>query len=130
MLVTVNTIRSERDYKRALAEIETLVDQDPPSGSAAAARLDVLGAVLAAYEQEHYPIPPPDPIDAILFHLDRLGEDESALVGVLGSRTRVWEVLNRRRPLSLDMIRGLHTSLGIPLDSLLEPVELVRHARA
>jgi HTH-type transcriptional regulator/antitoxin HigA len=128
MRITVDTIESERGYKRALAEIETLVDQDPRHGSAAAARLDVLGAIVAAYEQEHCPIAPPDPVDAILFHLNRLGEDESALIRVMGSRTRVWEILNRRRPLSLGMIRNLHASFGIPVTSLLGPVEPARRA--
>ena len=128
MRITVDTIENERGYRRALAEIETLIAQDPPHGSAASARLDILGTVVAAYEQEHCPISPPDPIDAILFHLDRLGEDESALVGVMGSRTRVWEILNHRRPLSLDMIRNLHASFGIPVTSLLGPAEPARRA--
>lgn len=119
MRIIVNTIETYDDYERALGEMSDLVDEDPPTGTARAARMDVLGALLEAYEAEHYPIPPPDPIQAILFHLEQRGEDESALVGILGSRTRVWEILHGRRSLSLEMIRRLHFNLGIPAESLL-----------
>lgn len=119
MRIVINTIETERDYERALEEVGRLVEQDPSDGTPEAARLDVLGTLVEAYEEKHYPIPPPKPIDAILFRLEQQGLDESDLVDIIGSRARVWEVLNGRRDLTLPMIRRLHKELGIPAEALI-----------
>ena len=119
MRVTVNSIDTTKDYRAALAEMEDLVDSNPPSRSAEAARMHVLGAMLEAYERIHCPISPPDPIEAIRFRLEQEGLDERALIGVMGTRSRVWEVMNRHRPLSLEMIRALNRTFGIPAASLI-----------
>jgi HTH-type transcriptional regulator/antitoxin HigA len=112
-------IKTEDDYVSALAEIERLFDAAPntPEGD----RLDVLVILVEAYEQEHYSIPAPDPIEAIKYHMESRGLTRRDLEPYLGSRARVAEVLNRKRPLSLEMIRRLHSGLGIPADVLVQP---------
>jgi HTH-type transcriptional regulator/antitoxin HigA len=82
----------------------------------------VLLAIVEGYERAHYPIDPPDPIDAIRFRLEQGGLDRQALTGLIGSRTRVYEVLRGDRPLTLAMIRRLHERLGIPAEVLIRPV--------
>ena len=119
MKIIVNTIESKRDYKAALAELSDLVDIDPEDGTRESARMDVIGALVEAYEDKVYPIDPPDPIDAIRFRLEQQGLDEDDLVGIIGSRARVWEVLHRKRNLTLEMIRRLYHELGIPAESLI-----------
>ena len=110
-------IRDEEDLAKALAEIDRLVHSEP--GSTEEARLEVLSVLIRDYEMRHHPIPPPDPIEAIKFRLEQQGLKPRALEGVLGSRARVFEVLNGKRTLSLRMIRSLHEVFGIPYDSLL-----------
>ena len=85
--------------------------------------MEVLVALVEAYEREHHPIDPPDPIEAIRFRLEQLGEDQRALIGVIGSRGRVHEVMNRDRSLSLAMIRRLNEQLGIPAEVLIQPTQ-------
>ena len=116
-------IKTETDYEAALAEVERLFDATPdtPEGD----RLDVLATLIEAYEAAHYRIPAPDPIAAIKYHMESRGLARRDLEPYLGSRARVAEVLNRKRPLSLEMIRHLHTGLGIPADILVQPYELV-----
>jgi HTH-type transcriptional regulator/antitoxin HigA len=102
----VKPIRNQRDYRRALRLVEALWgDAD---GSKAYDELAVLAILVEAYEREHFPIDTPDTIEAIQFRLEQQGADTSALVGVIGGRTRVYEVLRGRRALSLNMIRNLH----------------------
>jgi len=110
-------IRDAEDLAKALVEIGNLLDAQP--GSAGEARLEVLSVLVRDYETRHYPIPPPDTVEAIKFRLEQQGLTSKALEGVIGSRTRVFEVLNRKRPLSLRMIRNLHDRFGIPYESLL-----------
>ncbi len=93
----IKPIRTERDYERALREVERLMDAKP--GTAEDDRLDVLATLVDAYESEHFPIDPPDPIEAIRFRLEQQGLDPSALVGVIGGRSRVYEVMNGKRAL-------------------------------
>lgn len=112
-------IRSERDYERALAEVAGLWGAN--AGTAEGDRLDILATLIAAYEAVHYPIDPPDPIEAIKFRMQQQGLTRKDLAGILGTRTRVSEVLNRKRGLSIKMIRGLHARLGISAEILIRP---------
>ncbi|MCE7982444.1 MAG: helix-turn-helix domain-containing protein [Caldilinea sp. CFX5] len=115
-------IRNEEDYETALEEIEAL--WDAPAGTAEADRLDVLVLLVEAYEAEHYPIPDPDPIALILHVMEARGLTRRDMEPYLGSRARVSEILNRRRPLSLEMIRKLQSGLGLPADILVQPYPL------
>lgn len=111
-------IRTEADYEAALAELETLMDAEP--GSAAYDRLELLTFLVEKYEDEHYPIELPDPVDAILFRMEQQGLTRRDMVAYLGSQSKVSEVLNRKRGLSLAMMRALHRGLGIPAEVLLQ----------
>jgi len=115
----IRPIRSEADYKTAMHRIEALwgAMQGTPEGD----ELDVLATLVEAYENGHYPIDLPDPIEAIKFRLEQEGKDYRALVGVIGQRTRVYEVMRGARPLSLNMIRKLHRKLQIPAEVLIQP---------
>ena len=124
----IKPIRTERDHERALREVERLMDAK--EGSADEDRLDVLATLIDAYESEHFPIDPPDPIEAIRFRLEQQGLDPSALIGVIGSRSRVYEVMHHKRPLSLQMIRRLHQRFGIPAEVLIRPVRAKRRSAA
>ena len=115
----VKPIRSEADYEGALAEVERL--WGARSGTPEGDRLDVLATLIDAYESAHHPIDPPDPIEAIKFRMEQQGLTRKDLEGVLGTRTRVAEVLNRRRGLSINMIRRLHDKLGISAEVLIRP---------
>jgi HTH-type transcriptional regulator / antitoxin HigA len=119
ILSEIKPIRNEDDYQRALAEIEQLWGSG--SGTPDGDRLDVLATLIDAYESEHYPIDPPDPIEAIKFRMEQQGLTRKDLESILGTRTRVAEVLNRRRSLSINMIRRLHDKLGIPAEVLIRP---------
>ena len=115
----IKPIRSEADYETALKTIEEL--WNAAQGSPEANQLDVLVTLVETYEEKHYPIPLPDPIEAILHYMENQGLSEIDLEIYLGSRACVSEVLNRKRALSLDMIRKLHKGLGIPADILVQP---------
>ncbi len=110
-------IRTKSDYEEALGEVEQLwgARRGTPKGD----RLDVLATLIDVYENEHHPIDPPDPIDAIKFRMEQQGLVRKDLEGIIGTRTRVAEVLNRRRPLSIGMIRRLHAKLGVPAEILI-----------
>src|SRR5271168_5409249 len=99
-------IRTKADYRRALAEVERL--WGAKSGTRDGDRLDVLATLIDAYEAEHYPMDPPDPIEAIKFRMEQQGLTRRDLEGIIGTRTRIAEVLNRKRGLSVGMIRRLH----------------------
>ena len=118
----IKPIRTQRDYKAALAEIERLFDAKPgtPDGD----RLEVLATLVEAYEQQHYPMLPPDPVEAIVYFMESRGLSRKDLEPYLGSRGKVSEVLNRKRPLSIEMIRRLHDGLGIPAEVLIQPYQL------
>ena len=115
----VKPIRTDADHEAALKEIDRLwgAAENTPDGD----RLDVLITLVDAYEQQRYPIDIPDPIQAIQFRLDQEGKDVRALVGVIGSRSRVFEVMHGQRPLSLNMIRAIHKRFGIPAEVLIQP---------
>jgi HTH-type transcriptional regulator/antitoxin HigA len=115
----VRPIRSKRDYESALKEVERL--WGAKSGTRDGDRLDVLATLVDAYEEEHYPIDPPDPIEAIKFRMEQRGLTRRDLEEIIGTRTRIAEVLNRKRGLSIGMIRRLHERLGIPAEVLIRP---------
>jgi len=122
----IKPIRTKIDYRRALQEIEQLWGAKPKTS--AGDRLDVLATLVEAYEQKEFPIDPPDPIDAIRFRLEQQGLTTQALVGVIGGRSRVHEVMNGKRALSLEMIRRLHAHFGIPAEVLIRPARSRRRA--
>jgi HTH-type transcriptional regulator/antitoxin HigA len=112
-------IRTKADYERALAEIERL--WGAKAGTVEGDRLDILATLIDAYEAEHYPMDPPDPIEAIKFRMEQQGLSRKDLEPLIGTRTRVAEVLNRKRNLSIGMIRRLHETLGISAEVLIRP---------
>src|ERR1700684_1267130 len=114
-------IRTKADYEKALSEIERL--WGAKSGSPEGDRLDVLATLIDAYENEHYPMDPPDPIEAIKFRMEQQGLSRKDLEPLIGTRTRVAEILNRKRSLSISMIRRLHKRLGISADVLIRPAQ-------
>jgi HTH-type transcriptional regulator/antitoxin HigA len=111
-------IKAQRDYRRVLKEIEGLMraKRNTPQGD----RLDVLVTLVEAWERKHFPLDLPDPVEAIRFQMEQSGLEPRDLVPFIGSRNRVHEVLNRKRPLTLKMIRRLHEGLGIPAESLIK----------
>lgn len=125
-MADVKPIRSEADYEAALAEVERR--WGAKSGTARGDRLDVLATLIDAWESEHHPMDPPDPIEAIKFRMEQQNLTRKDLEGILGTRTRVAEVLNRRRGLSINMIRRLHKELGIPAEVLIRSSRLKRAA--
>ena len=116
----IRPIRTEADHDEALREIERL--WGAAAGTPAGDRLEVLITLAEAYERVHHPIDPPDPIEAIRFRLEQQGADYRALIGVVGSRTRVYEVMRGDRPLSLAMIRRLHERFQVPVEVLIRPI--------
>ena len=120
-MTELRPIRSEADYEAAVAEIERL--WGAKAGTPEGDRLDVLATLVDAYEAEHDPIDPPDPIEAIRFRMEQQGLTRKDLERILGSRTRVSEILNRKRGLSIAMIRRLHETLGIPAEVLIRPTK-------
>ena len=125
-MADVKPIRSEADYEAAMAGVERL--WGTKSGTPRGDRLDVLATLIDAWEGEHHPMDPPDPIEAIKFRMEQQNLTRKDLEGILGTRTRVAEVLNRRRGLSINMIRRLHKELGIPADVLIRSSRLKRAA--
>ena len=117
MSVDIQPIKTEKDYDATLQIIEELWESE--EGTAEGDRLDILITLVDAYEQMHHPIYPPDPVAAIEFHMDQNELTRADLEEYIGTRARVSEVLNRKRGLSIEMIRNLHEGLGIPLESLI-----------
>lgn len=111
-------IKNEQAYKKSLERIEELwgTEPDTPEGD----ELDILLVLVEAYEEKHYPIPPSDPVDAILFRMEQMNLNRRDLEQFIGPKSRVSDVLNRRRPLSLQQIKKLHKGMGIPYESLIE----------
>ena len=115
--MNIRPIRTRKDHKDSLAEIERL--WDAKQGTPQYDRLDVLATLVDAYERKHFPMSAPDPVQAILFRMDQQGLTRKDLEPILGSRARVSEVLNHKRELTLPMIRSLHEKLGIPAELLI-----------
>lgn len=119
----IQPIHTTKDYKAALREISRLMADDPVSGTAEGDRLDILATLVQAYEARHFPIDAPDPVEAIRFRMEQSGLSVKDLEPLIGKSNRVYEVLNRKRPLTLAMIRRLHQGLGIPAEALIaEPI--------
>lgn len=119
----IKAIRTEDDYLAALKIVSALIDLDPELDSPDGERLDVLGTLVQAYEAKHYPIGPPDPIEAIKFRMDQSGMTVKDLVPYIGPLNRVYEVLSYKRSLSLSMIRRLSGGLHIPAEVLIRESE-------
>jgi HTH-type transcriptional regulator / antitoxin HigA len=119
MSAEVKPIRTKADHRAALAQVERLwgAKAGTPDGD----RLDVLATLIDAYEAEHYPMDPPDPIEAIKFRMEQQRLSRRDLEKIIGTRTRIAEVLNRKRGLSIAMIRRLHAGLGISAEVLIRP---------
>jgi HTH-type transcriptional regulator/antitoxin HigA len=115
----IRPIKTDADYQAALSHVAALMDAqlNTPAGDA----LDIFTTLIAAYEEQHYPILPPDPVEALVYWMDTRDLTRRDLEPLLGSRARVAEILNRRRTLTLDMIRRLHAGLGIPAEILIQP---------
>ena len=122
----IRPIRTKADYKATLKEISALMEADPAPGTAEGDRLDVLVTLVQVYEARHVPISPPDPVEAIKFRMEQGGLSVKDLEPLIGKSNRVYEVLNRKRPLTLAMIRRLHESLGIPAKALIAETVAVR----
>ena len=120
--MNIKPIKTNADYEAALKEIEGLFKAKP--GTSDGDRLEVLSTLVEAYEDEYYSIPMPDPIEMILYIMDSRGLTRADLEPYIGSRARVSEVINRKRPLSLSMIQRLNMGLGIPADALIKPYKI------
>ena len=126
MQMDVRPLRTEADYDWALAEIESYFTDEPALGTPGADRFDVLAALIAAYEQQYWPIEAPDPLAAIRARMERAGYSQADLANLLGSRSCASEILAGRRSLTMDQIRRLHTEWNIPAEALIQrmPVRL------
>jgi len=122
----IRPIKTKADYRAALKEIEALMaaERDTPEGE----RLDVLATLVEAYENKHYRFDLPDPVEAIKFRMEQKGMTPKDLVPMIGRINRVYEVLSRKRPLTLAMIQRLHSELGIPAESLIKQPDRQRAA--
>lgn len=117
--MTIKPIKTEKDYEQALHRLEAIFDAKPntPEGD----ELEVLGILIDEYEQSYFPIGLPDPIEAIKFRMEQMNYNQNDLANVIGLKSRASEVLNRKRKLSLSMIRNLHNKMNIPTEVLIQP---------
>jgi HTH-type transcriptional regulator/antitoxin HigA len=118
MTMDIHPIRSDADYRKALDAVSPFFDKVPEEGTEEADRFEVLVTLIEAYEARHFPLDKPDPIEAIKFRMEQAGLTVKDLEPIIGRTNRVYEVLNRKRPLTLAMIRRLHRDLGIPAEVL------------
>lgn len=116
--MTIKPIKTNKDYQAAMTRLETIFDALP--GTPEGDELEVLGILIEKYEQLHFPIAYPDPIEAIKFRMEQMGYNQSDLAKVVGLKSRASEILSKKRKLTLDMIRQLHEALGIPTDVLIQ----------
>ena len=114
--MNIKPIKNEEDYSQTLSYIESLMDAKPNTPQMD--ELEVLTTLVEAYEEQHYKIEAPDPIEAIKFRMEQEGLKQKDLVTIVGSKSRVSEILNRKRKLTIEMIRNLHKQLHIPVESL------------
>ncbi len=127
-MADIHPIRDASDYEKALAEIDAIIKQNPDGNTPDAERLELLSLLVNDYESKHNPIrPPDDPVEVILFYMDQKGLTRKDMEQYLGNKARVSDILNRRRSLSLPMIRKLSQGLGIPADLLIAPTRRSSH---
>jgi HTH-type transcriptional regulator/antitoxin HigA len=119
IFMNIKPIKTDTDYRAALKDIENLMMAEP--NTAEGERLDVLVTLVEAYERKHYPLDLPDAVEAIKFEMEQKGLNAKDLEPMIGKRNRVYEVLNRKRSLTMAMIWRLHQQLGIPAESLIKP---------
>ena len=117
--MNIHPIRTDADYKAALREVSAGFANEPDPGTEAGDRFEILITLIEAYERRHFPVGAPDPIEAIRFRMEQGGLTVKDLVPSIGQPNRVYEVLNRKRGLTLGMVRNLHRNLGIPAESLI-----------
>lgn len=117
--MTIRPIKTENDYEQALQRLEVIFDAKPDT--AEGDELEVLGILIDEYEQSHFPIDLPDPIEAVKFRMEQMGYTQNDLAEVIGLKSRASEVLNKKRKLSLNMIRNLHNKMNIPTEVLIQP---------
>ena len=114
----IKPIKTEQDYQQALERLEEIFDAK--KGTKEGDELEILGILIETYENEHFPIDLPDPIEAIKFRMEQMGYNQNDLANIIGLKSRASEILNRKRKLSLEMIRQLHERLHIPTDVLIQ----------
>jgi HTH-type transcriptional regulator/antitoxin HigA len=117
----IRPIHTEEDYKSTMREVSAFFDNEPGPGTPEGDRFEVLLTLVEAYETKHFPIDLPDPVEAIKFRMEQAGLTAKDLAPSIGRLNRVYEILNRKRPLTLNMIWKLHENLGIPAESLIRP---------
>jgi HTH-type transcriptional regulator/antitoxin HigA len=117
----IHPIRTEADYRAALQLVAHYFDHEPEPDSDAGAHFEAMVTLIEAYEAKHYPITPPDPLEAIKFRMEQQGLKPKDLEPMIGQRNRVYEVLNGKRKLTMAMVWKLHIGLGIPAESLIRP---------
>ncbi|MCK9374289.1 MAG: DNA-binding protein [Sulfuricurvum sp.] len=120
----LSPIRTEADYEKALERIDVLMEQEPEIGSSEGDELEILALLVEKYEEQHWHIAPPDPIEAIKYRMEEMGLKQKDLVPIIGSKSKVSEVLNRKIGLSLSMISNLSAQLHIPLEVLVPKVSV------
>ena len=125
----IRPIHTDADYRVALREVSTYFDNEPESGTPDGDRFEVLLTLVEAYEGKHFPIDLPDPVEAIKFRMEQAGLAPKDLVPAIGRLNRVYEILNHKRPLTLNMIWRLHEKFGIPAESLIRPSKIPAAAR-
>jgi HTH-type transcriptional regulator / antitoxin HigA len=121
MNMDIRPIRNEEDYRATMREISAFFDNEPEPGTPEGDRFEILLTLAEAYEAKHFPVDLPDPVEAIKFRMEQAGLTPKDLQPMIGRLNRVYEILNRKRPLTLAMIWRLHEGLGIPAESLIRP---------
>ncbi|WP_223246775.1 helix-turn-helix domain-containing protein [Sulfuriferula thiophila] len=120
-MMEIRPIRTEEDYQMVMHEVAAYFDNEPEPGTSDGDRFEILLTLVEAYEANHFPVDLPDPVEAIKFRMEQAGLTPKDLVPMIGKLNRVYEILNRTRPLTLRMIWNLHDKLGIPAESLIRP---------
>lgn len=124
MNMDIRPIRTQADYRATMREISAYFDNEPKPGTPDGDRFDILLTLAEAYETRHFPVDLPDPVEAIKFRMEQGDLTPKDLEPMIGRMNRVYEILNRKRPLTLAMIRKLHTGLGIPAESLIKATDM------
>jgi HTH-type transcriptional regulator/antitoxin HigA len=120
-MMDIRPINTEKDYNAVMREVSSYFENEPELGTEEGNRFEILLTLVEAYEAKHFPIDLPDPIEAIKFRMEQSGLVAKDLVPMIGRLNRVYEILNRKRALTLPMIRKLHSQLGIPAECLIQP---------